>query len=360
MKNRVSEARGLRRLPIAATVAGLRRFSAIYRGTMWPFDATVLLHWSNTFIATLRGHSAPPGRGVGAEVSRRFADTLQEITRIQRRPPPMLASPLIDDTLVSRAWVNDPIHSHVDPMEHHVIAPTLRGDGHSAVRFGSKTISSPSVTGGVTIAPRGFDGDFDCDGRPLAANVFLSRERLQRCSDEIDGGRSPELMPRLNFQDPKLFALLALISAEAEDPGRHERLFLEQLIDLLCIQLLRAHSAFPLPLVDRHGGLSARQLSRLTAYIRDHLDEPIGLQELADLVGLSRFYLCTAFRKATGYTPHQWLVRLRMERARGLLADRRLSITEIAFSVGYQTPSSFAHAFRAAIGITPSTFRENL
>lgn len=286
-----------------------------------------------------------------------YRDTLDEITRIQRAPPPLLPMPFANDTMVTRAWLNDPIHDDVSPMEHHVIAPTLRGDGWSQVRFGGKTIRSPSFSGGVTIAPRGFGGRFDCDGKPLVANVFLSRERLQSSADDMGWTRTPELIPRLNFEDQRLFAILSLISAEAAESGSHSRIYFETLLDLLCIGLMRAHAAFTLPVNTSGNGLRSRQVRQVTDYILDHLDEAIGLQQLADQLHIGRFHFCTAFRKATGFTPHQWLVRIRMQRACDLLADGRLSITEIALEVGYQTPSSFAHAFRLVVGTTPTSYR---
>lgn len=286
-----------------------------------------------------------------------YADTLAEISRIQRHRLPITPVPLLKGAMVSRAWVNDPIHDHVAPMEDHVIAPTLRGDGFSEVRFGAKTISSRSVTGGITIAPRGFGGRFDCDGRPLASNVFLDRHRLQRCTDELQTGRSPELVPRLNFDDGKLFLILKLISAEAESPGLHEHLYIEQLIDLLCLQLLRTHCANPLVERRRIGGLAPWQVRCVESFMQDRLEDRIELQDLADLVHLSRFHFCTAFRKATGQTPYQRLVRIRMDRARQLLASSRLSVTEVALAVGFETPSAFAQAFRSCFAMTPREFR---
>jgi AraC family transcriptional regulator len=92
----------------------------------------------------------------------------------------------------------------------------------------------------------------------------------------------------------------------------------------------------------------------------EHLDEPIGLEELANLLQLSRFYFCTAFRRSTGCTPYHWLVRLRMSRAKELLAQPGPSITEVALAVGYQTPSSFAQAFRLCTGLTPSAYQREM
>ena len=91
-----------------------------------------------------------------------------------------------------------------------------------------------------------------------------------------------------------------------------------------------------------------------------HLGEDIRLQSLADLVGRSRFHFCRAFRHATGFTPHQALLRLRIKRARELLANSTLSVTEVGMTVGYQTSSSFAQAFRSVMGEPPSLYRRRL
>jgi AraC family transcriptional regulator len=78
------------------------------------------------------------------------------------------------------------------------------------------------------------------------------------------------------------------------------------------------------------------------------------------LVGLSRFHFCTASRLATGRAPHQWLTELRIARAKEMLADPLLPVTEIGLCVGYLTPSSFAASFRKLVGATPSAFRRQL
>jgi AraC family transcriptional regulator len=107
-------------------------------------------------------------------------------------------------------------------------------------------------------------------------------------------------------------------------------------------------------------GLAPWQLRRVAQHVLAHLDRPISLSELAELVRLSRFHFCTAFRRATGKTPCDWVTSARIARAIELLEAREMSITEIALEVGYETPSSFTARFRQRTGLTPSEFRRSL
>ena len=128
----------------------------------------------------------------------------------------------------------------------------------------------------------------------------------------------------------------------------------------MILQLLRNHVAFPVTEAHHRGGLTPAQVRRVTDYMQGRLGEDIRLKELAEQVHLSRYHFCRAFRLSTGHSPHQWLVRLRMTMAARLLADMRLGITDVALSVGYQTASSFAVAFRNQFGCTPTDYRRRL
>ncbi len=171
-----------------------------------------------------------------------------------------------------------------------------------------------------------------------------------------------EIIDRVGFEDPVSAHILAIIS-DAEllgDPGA--RLLIERAVDLLCMQLLRRHSAagIPEPAVPARGGLARWQVKRVTDYMLAHLERPIGLDELAALVKLSRYHFCTAFRLATGRTPYVRLTEQRMAHARLLLSDPHVSISEVALAVGYATPSAFTSAFHRIAGMTPSAFRRAL
>jgi transcriptional regulator GlxA family with amidase domain len=78
---------------------------------------------------------------------------------------------------------------------------------------------------------------------------------------------------------------------------------------------------------------------------------------LACQLGVSRYHLIRAFRRAWGVTPHQYRTRQRIERAKALLATSDLTITETCLAVGFQSPGSFSALFRRAVGQSPRAYR---
>jgi AraC family transcriptional regulator len=151
--------------------------------------------------------------------------------------------------------------------------------------------------------------------------------------------------------------VLELLSREVSSQSA-PTLFLDEALDLLCLQLIRRHSAFPdVQAKPARRGLTPKQLQLVTGFMREHLHREITLEDLAGLLHLSRFHFCTVFRLTTGKRPHEWLAIQRIERACALLQDRSLRIIDIGLAVGYRTPSAFAAAFRRVVGDTPSNYR---
>jgi AraC family transcriptional regulator len=245
-------------------------------------------------------------------------------------------------------------------MQGHVIITYYGAPQDIVWRRGGERLAGATRGGTITIIPEGEEGRWDIAGPIGVSHVFLSRERLASCAEQVAGGQPVELLARVGFEDPVAARVMELLGRDAAAADASARLFVEQATDLLVTQLVRGHSSFAAIEPPARRGLADWQVRKVTGYMRDHLDEPIGLDVLADLAGLSRFHFCTAFRLATGSTPHAWLVALRIERARQLLARGDLPVTEIALAVGYETPSSFAASFRKVTGMTPSAFRQRL
>jgi AraC-like DNA-binding protein len=96
---------------------------------------------------------------------------------------------------------------------------------------------------------------------------------------------------------------------------------------------------------------------RAKAYIAGHHGDPIGLEEIARAMHVSVFYFCKIFKKSTGLTFTNYLARVRLEKAKSLLLNPRLRISDIAYTVGFQSLTHFNRLFRRLTGESPTSFR---
>ena len=108
------------------------------------------------------------------------------------------------------------------------------------------------------------------------------------------------------------------------------------------------------------GGLSARKLRKVTDFIAENYDHEIKLAELAQVAGMSSFHFAREFKKTTGITPHQYLIKYRIERAKSLLARDDLPLTEVGLRSGFSHQSHFTRLFRRITGTTPHSYRLTL
>jgi AraC family transcriptional regulator len=135
------------------------------------------------------------------------------------------------------------------------------------------------------------------------------------------------------------------------------RLATESAALLLGLHLVRRYRRDPISAgASKRGGLAAWQLRRVKSAM-ETAENTFSLEELAAMIGISATHFCTAFRESTGLPPHKWQMQRRIERAKALLSDFRLSLTEIALACGYGSSSHFARSFRRATGMTPSEYR---
>lgn len=94
------------------------------------------------------------------------------------------------------------------------------------------------------------------------------------------------------------------------------------------------------------------------SYLSSLLAAPFTVERLARHCGLDRHYLCRIFREQTGLSPQQYMIRLRMRKARGLLENSSLSVGDVARSVGYTDAYHFSKIFKAKTGLSPQNYRQ--
>jgi AraC-like DNA-binding protein len=101
-------------------------------------------------------------------------------------------------------------------------------------------------------------------------------------------------------------------------------------------------------------------ITRAKAFIAEHQTESMSLGQVAKAVNSSPFYFCKLFKKATGLNFTDYLSRIRVERAKNLLLNPNLRVSEIAFEVGFQSLTHFNRVFKHTVGQSPTRYREQL
>lgn len=136
---------------------------------------------------------------------------------------------------------------------------------------------------------------------------------------------------------------------------------LESMIRQLVIHLLRSHSTVrksDLIELSRAGPVD-RRLRRALEFMHDNYSRGLSLEEIASAAYLSEYHFARLFKEIIGVTPHVYLANLRLERARKLLVETTLPISEVASMVGYHSQSHFTKVFKSIAGVTPRGYRES-
>jgi len=105
------------------------------------------------------------------------------------------------------------------------------------------------------------------------------------------------------------------------------------------------------------GGLSPARLRRVKEFVYAKIEDELSLSELAQSVGLSIAHLSEMFRKSMGETPHQFVLRLRVERAKEMLRSAESRVLDVAIACGFKTQQHFARVFRQLCGTSPTEYR---
>jgi AraC family transcriptional regulator len=193
--------------------------------------------------------------------------------------------------------------------------------------------------------------------RPIQGfNLSVKPELLTRNATDLLSLDQVEVPPRKPFYDPLILQIGLALKADLESQRPGGRLYAETMANALAIHILRNYSVHNHKPVHYLGGLSSTQLKRVTDYINDHLVQELSLDELAAIAQLSAYHFCRSFKRATGFTPHQYVIRQRVERAKLLLKDGKMSISEVAFSCGFTHQSHLNRHFKRLTGVTPKNF----
>jgi AraC family transcriptional regulator len=157
-----------------------------------------------------------------------------------------------------------------------------------------------------------------------------------------------------------LSSLLTAVNAERLAGFPSGRLFLDSVEQAIAVVLVKGYAARYQRERRSRGGLGPARLRRVTELVQAKVEDDLSLFDLAQSVGLSSAHFSEMFRKSTGETPHQFVLRLRVERAKHMLRAPEPRVLDVAVACGFKTQQHFARVFRQRCGTSPTEYRRDL
>lgn len=181
-------------------------------------------------------------------------------------------------------------------------------------------------------------------------------ELLAQQTAETTDVNSVELLPIINPADPLIHSIGLTLKTELESGGVGGRLYVDAMTTALMAHLLRYYSVQNHSLPPIVNGLPKRILRQVVDYIHEHLDQDLTLATLAAIAHMSPSYFSRLFKQSTGLSPHQYVIRCRIDRAKQLLLHGELSIAETSYYLGFTHQSHFSYHFKRFVGSSPKAF----
>ena len=189
--------------------------------------------------------------------------------------------------------------------------------------------------------------------------LSVDRSTLAELASDM-GGRPPEFKGSWSLNDPLLRRLLTEMGNEARRGWPFGSLYADLLAMEVKTSLLRNHVTEPVKAPIVKGGLTLPRLRHALEFINANLAEDVRINAIARELDLSSCHFAHAFRNQTGQTPHQYLLRQRITKAKDLLRRTNWPVQYISGLAGFRSPVNFVRTFRQLVGQTPEVWRKNL
>jgi len=260
-------------------------------------------------------------------------------------------------------------------LEHHRAFPGERNDSvsthHLVVLFTSHVSRGEASAERARFVPYSFlPGDIKLFSEgPIGACKTFTDNTMILCAldprlvaevgDDLGAPSTVEFRPSANLRDDSLQGIVKLLAAEANSQGASGRLYADHLAHALALRFRQLSGGVRDPKPSQSGKMPTRILQRVLDRMRADLATNLDLHTIAAESGYSRTHFLRTFRASTGYSPHQWLMHLRIEEAKTLLQKASNSLIDVALDCGFSSHGHFSNTFRRIVGVAPREYRRN-
>jgi AraC family transcriptional regulator len=170
--------------------------------------------------------------------------------------------------------------------------------------------------------------------------------------------REIELIPQCLVDDPVIQQLALALKTEIQTGCMSSRLYGESLGTALAARLVQNYAVSKPSLEFKANGFPQSQLGRVIDYMQANLAQDLSILDLATLTNMSESHFSRSFKQSVGITPYQYLLQQRVERAKQLLKQQAISISDIALDCGFANQTHLTKVFRQMTGMTPKTYQK--
>ena len=250
-----------------------------------------------------------------------------------------------------------PAHRH---REHVVLLSLTDGCKGELITSSGIGVRGTERRGNICVLPSGLEHQAALEGNSEHLALYVDPLLITKAAAETQLAGSFEITERYTRADKVISSIGMALLGELDSEGLSGRLYAESLANVLAVHLLRYYAVTTPRSVTFTGGLSPAKLRLVTDFIAHNYGKDLKLNELAHVAGMSSFHFAREFKRTTGTTPHQYLIKFRVERAKALLAKNDLPLIEVGLRSGFSHQSHFTRLFRRLTGTTPHSYRLTL
>lgn len=219
-------------------------------------------------------------------------------------------------------------------------------------------VESKLAPGAMFIAPANTAADYEVDGQQGFVALAIHKNAIDRFRDQAgfelpkDFGKLREQM----FHHPIVEALILGMLEQAMMDHPTSDLFLDQATNTILTSPL-CRSGTMQPNGEPSGPLSDHDIATVAHIVQKRLEENLTIADLARVASLSDWHFARTFKESTGLSPHRFVLRRRIVRAKELLQKSAIPLTEISAAAGFSAQSHMTDMFRQQVGATPRRYR---